>query len=241
MRLILILGITFLFCSKPALQPLGTPELEFERGVAYYNKGSYKEAMKSFEYLIFNFPGSGLIDDAQIYIARAQLKMKHYDQANLEAQFLIDNFPRSEHVEEAYLIKARALYATLPSSKRDQTQTEEAINTLEQFIEIYPNSKFLPEIRKILFHCRSRIAEKELKNGLFYKRRGDLGAALIYFRMIIARYPETPVAREARYNLARILEKRLRIDDARKHYQQLTDSLDVWGKKAKERLAEIEK
>jgi outer membrane protein assembly factor BamD len=167
--------------------------------------------------------------------------MKHYDQASLEAQFLIDNFPRSEYVEEAYIIKARSIAAILPASKRDQTRTEELIKHLERFIETYPKSEYLSEARKILYQGRVRIAEKELRNGLFYKRRGDLDAAVIYFRTVINRFPETPAAREARYNLAQIRERQLRLDDARKHYLQLADSLDEWGRRAKERLTEIEK
>ncbi len=220
---------------------MGTPELEFKRGKAYFDKKDYKRAIKSFESLIFNFPGSKLVDDAQLYVAKSHLLLKHYDQADLEAQFLIENFPRSEYVEEAYIIRARALYATLPSYKRDQSRTEETIKLLERFIEAYPSSKFLGEAREILYHCRSRVARKALTNGLFYKKRGDLDAAIIYFQLVIDRYPETPSAREARYNLARIMEKRLRIDEARRHYTELADSLDEWGKKAKERLERIEK
>ncbi|HIE06027.1 MAG TPA: outer membrane protein assembly factor BamD [bacterium (Candidatus Stahlbacteria)] len=241
MKRFLFLILLLIGCGGKSIRPMGTAEIEFSRGEAYFEKGDFKHAVQSFEFLIFNFPGSNLVDDAQLYIAKSQLAMKHYEQASLEAQFLIENFPRSELVEEAYIIRVRALFAALPPYRRDQSRTMETIKILEQFIENYPSSKFLDEAREILYKCRSRISQKLLKNGRFYKRRGDLDASVIYFNMILNRYPETVAAREAMYCLAEILEHKLRIEEARRHYSVLADSTDEWGMKAKKRLEEIGK
>ncbi len=229
-----------LSCSR-AVRPALDAQDEYLRAKDYFEKKEYSRAAEGFQRVIFTNPGSEYADDAQFFLAKCYFNQEDYLQAALEFEFLIRNFAHSPYQEESALLQAISFYERSPPYNRDQTLTKKAIELLEDFLRAYPNTKFESEARKSLLACREKLARKDLENGKLYLKTKEFAAADIYFRSVIDNYPETRWAREAKFYLGESFFRRKRYDEAKEFYNELIDDNDLWQKKAKERLSEIEK
>ena len=66
----------------------------------------------------------------------------------------------------------RNLYLASPDPRLDQTQTYEAINQLQLYLEYYPQSERAAEAQKIMFELQEKLAYKELLAVRLYYNLG---------------------------------------------------------------------
>jgi len=240
-KLFYLLPVCFMLmsCTRQVLAPL-EPDDEFERAMSLFDKKKYASATQAFERIIFYYPSSEYIDDAQYWLARTCFAEKNYSQSIIEFEYLINNFSNSEFLEEAYLYRAKSYLFETPSYDRDQTKLNQAINLFDDFLTRFPNSQHTNEVRELILTGRNRLAQKEVINGKLYIKLNKLEAALIYFNYVVETYPETKAASEAKYYTARVYEKKGEIEEALNLYEELRADSD-WQKKAAKRIEEIKK
>ena len=61
-----------------------------------------------------------------------------------EFETFVKAYPKSQKAAEAYFLMAFAHYKTSPNFSLDQTDTEEAIDKVQEFINRYPNDERMP-------------------------------------------------------------------------------------------------
>lgn len=216
------------------------PSDEFQRAMSLYQDGKYARAIESLERVLFNFPSSEYVDDAQYWLGRAHLELKAYDQAIVEFDYLIRHFSNSALLEDAFFFRARAYRLAAPDYDRDPSKLEQAIRLFDEFLTRFPNSKYTDDVKNEILNARDLLARKELENGKIYEKLNEPDAALLYYEYVIKNYPETESADEARYRKARLSEEKGRIDEALEMYRELIDD-EEWGELAARRVAELEK
>ncbi len=224
--------------ARETLVPL-EPVSEYERAMSLFDKKQYQKAAEAFERILFYYPSSEYVDDAQYWLSRAYLEMKDYDQAVIEFNYLIRNFPNSALVEQAHFYRAKANLLGAPSYEKDLSDLKRAIQLFDEFLTRYPNSEYTDEARKEILTARNLLAKKELENGKLYEKLKEPEAALLYYEYILNNYPETESAGEATYRRARILEKQGQIEEALELYKNLLED-ENWKKKAADRIADLE-
>ncbi len=213
-----------LFCAKKRIVEIRRPaDLVFQEGVEFLNQGRYKEAVKRFEEVISNYPGSGYLEDASFFLAEAYLRQKDFFSARDEFLFFMKNFPGSKYAEEASYKFAYASLAALPKIAKDQ----EEIFSVEEFIldfkERYPNSFYQPKMDSLLLEIRNRQAKKDFDNGLLYYKVGEIEAAKVYFEYIVEEFSETETAWEAKFFLGEIFFKNGERDKAKEIFEELLE------------------
>ena len=77
------------------------------------------------------------------------------------------------------------------SPQRDQTETREAIKEFETFVERYPNSSLMGEVREKLREARDRLASADYEVGLFYFRSRWYPGAIDRFKVLLSRTRST--------------------------------------------------
>ncbi|WP_185878288.1 outer membrane protein assembly factor BamD [Blattabacterium cuenoti] len=89
----------------------------------------------------------------------------------------------------------------------DQTKTRTAIDTLNQFIAKYPNSKKVQEIRNIIVKLIKKLEKKDyyIANTYFFMHKYK--AASIYFKDFIKKYPKSIYKEKALYKTCIITYK----------------------------------
>lgn len=235
----MIIGLLIIFysCSKQLLAPL-EPEDEFEWAMDFFNNKKYDLAIKSFEKIIFYHASTEFVDDAQFYLAKAYFEKKDYTQAITEFEYLIKNFPNTPFLEESFLLRAKAYFLKAPGYEKDQTETQEAISFLDDFLTRFPVSSFSDVARAVLLQARNRLAKKELENGRLYLKMKEYNSAILYFKYVIENYPETPSADESKFLLAQIYEKNGRKEEAIQLYKELLDN-NNWKHKAEAKIKKL--
>ncbi len=243
--LIAVVGLILALVGCAAGGPSGlvsNPRAQYDYAMEKFTAGHYSEAIKQFQRLLLGFPGLSYIDSAQYYYARSYQESGEYHLAVGEYKRVVNNFPSSDLVDDAqYMIGLCYFQAAPDNPGLDQTDTEDAIRYLKNFINDYPYSPRKAEAEQTLAEATERIVTKQLKNGKQYYKLGYLKAARIYFEDLVTSYPKSDLAPEALYLLARIDERQEKYTDARDKLNNLINAFpdSEYAGKAKERLPEL--
>jgi hypothetical protein len=90
---------------------------------------------------------------------------------------------------------------------QDQTHTELALKQFQSIEQRFPESDFAALAHEQIEICREMLARHEYLIGDFYYNRANYKASESRMAELMAFYPDTPIAPEALYHLARTLEK----------------------------------
>jgi tol-pal system protein YbgF len=82
----------------------------YEKTLASYHEGKYKEAIAGFEAFLKQHPSSELADNAQFWIGESYMSQKDYDKAIVAFQDVIEKYPDGNKVPNAMLKQALAFY-----------------------------------------------------------------------------------------------------------------------------------
>ena len=82
----------------------------YEKTLASYHDGKYKEAIAGFEAFLEQYPSSELADNAQFWIGESYMSQKDYDKAIVAFQDVIEKYPDGNKVPNALLKQALAFY-----------------------------------------------------------------------------------------------------------------------------------
>ncbi len=200
---------------------------QFNSAMKLYQKGHYEAAREGFKNVIYKFPMSEYVDDAQFYIAMSYMKQKNYESAINEFQFLIENYPYSDHIEEAVFRIAEAYYLKSLPPDRDQSDTRNAMQLAEQFLSQYPNSKFADDAREIIQKCRNKLALKMLVSVKTFINLEKYRSAEIYLDLFDRDYSDTDARWLAKYYRALLFSRTGKKDKAVDILQSLMQNRNV--------------
>jgi len=91
-------------------EPSKPDEDLYNKSLAIYRDGKFKEAMTGFERLIAQYPESRYAENAQFWIGECHMSMKQYEQAILAFQKVITDYPKGNKVPGATYRQAIAFY-----------------------------------------------------------------------------------------------------------------------------------
>ncbi len=194
---LLILIIVQFGCKSYNVKPNLTAEKRIELARVMFKNKDYVEAKTQYKILTLNNPGLQFIDEAQFFLGECHFNIKEYILAADEYSRLTRLYPKSSWVDDAYLKIALCNYKLSPKPALDQKYTKLAVFHFSAFIEDYPNSELVPEAERLLKICRTKLAEKEFKAGVLYRKLDINYAALVYFDSVLENYYDTKFARDA--------------------------------------------
>lgn len=192
----IIMISVFLSCTGNKTINVSTAEEEFHRAKQLLENKKYDKAIEAFKDVIYKYPGSGLMEDAQYWLAKAYFDKKDYEQAELEYKFLLRNFSNSRFAIKAEYELAITYLKQSPPYYLDQTPTKQALKSLEKFIAKHSGTELAKEAEKARIGCIDKLTRKELETAKLYKKMGKPDAALLYLDGIEERYPETTLLPE---------------------------------------------
>jgi outer membrane protein assembly factor BamD len=120
-----------------------------------------------------------------------------YDDAIDAATRFIQLHPGNKDVPYAYYLKAVSLYEQIGDVERDQGKTDEALTSLQDLIQRFPDTEYARDARLKVDLARDHLAGREMTIGRFYLRQGEYLAAINRFHMVIDKYQTTTHTPEA--------------------------------------------
>ena len=85
--------------------------------------------------------------------------------------------------------------------RRDQRQTEKAVEALEEIARRYPDTPYAADAKQKAKLGYDRLAAKEMDIGRYYVKQGDYLAGINRFKKVIIDYQQTTQTPEALYRL----------------------------------------
>jgi outer membrane protein assembly factor BamD len=199
----------------------------------YYQKKDYGKAGLLFEELIPIITGTKESELAQFYFAYTHYYQGDYVLSAFYFKKFYETFSRSEHAEEAMYMYAYSLYEDSPSYNLDQTNTYTAIESMQNFINTYPNSKYKEDVSKIIGQLRAKLERKAYENAELYSKTENYKAAVVAFENFQRNFPDSDYSERAAYlkllnayNLAKSStedKKQQRYRDTIEYYENFID------------------
>ena len=173
----------------------------YNKAVDDLQDGLNKTAAKEFDEVERQHPYSAWATKAQLMSAYAYYQGNDYDQAVMALERFIQLHPGSRDIAYAYYLKALCYYEQISDVKRDQSITQKAMDSLDEVIKRFPESRYARDARLKYDLTRDHLAGKEMTIGRYYERQGTYLAAINRFRRVIDGYQTTTHVPEALHRL----------------------------------------
>jgi len=225
--LVLWLAVNGLFqCASQKTKAVENYDLYFQKGQEAFNKKRWDKAIENFTLVVLNSPGGDLADDAQFYLGECYFNRKEYLLAISEYQRLTERYIYSPLAEDANYKIALSQFKEAPRYQRDQEYALSALQSFQDFIDTYPNSKYYPEAERKIGEIRSRLARKMYESGRLYRKLEQWESAIIYLDKTLELYYDTEWITKAKLEKAHCLIRLRQFDQ----YQQLLKEIKIQKK-----------
>lgn len=193
-----LLVVFFASCSEYQ-KALKTEDVavKFEMATKLYDAGKYNDAIRLIEQIAPAYRGKPQAEKLFYMFSMSYYNTKQYYLAAYQFESFVSGYPKSEKVEEAAYLGAKCFSKLSPVYSLDQTDTFKAIDKLQEFIDSYPSSTYLPEANKTLRELNEKIEKKVFENAKQYNTILDYKSAMVALDNFIADYPGTPFKEDA--------------------------------------------
>lgn len=182
--------------EKPA--PVVQPEAELARGMQLFRRGQFRKAQTVFQRLTFEFSVTQEeLAQARYYVAECNFQLGDFVQAASDFRRVADEFSTSPYASTALLRAGDANLRLWHRPELDPSYGEAALAIYQELAGRYPESDAAGRARLHVRKLENQFAEKAYKTGVFYMRRKAFDSAIIYFKDVIANYPNAQRAPEA--------------------------------------------
>lgn len=174
---------------------------KFELANNYFDLEKYSQSIALYEQVYQRFPKQSEGEISYFRIGKAYFLSKDYYMGGYFLGQFTARFPFSTKVEEATFLSAMCSVKQSPEKSLDQTDTELAINSLQQFIDRFPNSELIDSSNTIMDRLRFKLESKTFEAVKLYSRTMNYRAAVTASETFIADYPVSVYKEDAGYIL----------------------------------------
>lgn len=176
--------------------------LKYQEAVKYYDNKKFSKALILFDDLNQRYRGQAEAEDLLFYLAYSNYRLRDYSTARYHFGQFASSYPYSNRAEEARFMAAYCYYQEAPRYSLDQDYTLRALESLQLFINLYPESNRVEEAENLIAELRNRLEFKAYQNAKLYLDMGlmdDYRAAVIAFETALRDYPDSQYAEEIEF------------------------------------------
>ena len=206
-----LVGPFVLVALMAGCAPSGPKTVSLENFTAeeIYKRGEYEleaqtkpdDAIHYFSEVERLYPYSDWAKRALIMQAFSHHKAKEYEEARVAAQRFLDFYPADEDAAYALYLMALSYYDQIEAVGRDQGLTFQALQSMRDVIETYPDSDYARSAILKFELAFDHLAAKEMEIGRYYLKRGNYTAAINRFRTVVQDFQTTTHTAEALHRL----------------------------------------
>jgi outer membrane protein assembly factor BamD len=209
LRIVVLIALTGAAgCSRGfKLSRYTSNEALFQAAREQFDRRKWDNAVSAFEKLTFDLPARDtLLPLAHWYLARSYVGR---DENLLAAQAFnrfAESFATDSLADNAMFEAGQAYQRLWRRPTLDANYGEQAISTYQSLLGLYPESELREETTREINRLQEWFATKDYESGLYYYRRRAFDSAIIYFKDVVANFPQTAKSREAYLRLAESYE-----------------------------------
>ncbi|NPB06383.1 MAG: outer membrane protein assembly factor BamD [Aquificae bacterium] len=187
-----LLTVTLACSPKPEERRKSYAREFYAEALKNYREGDYGDALANFEkalaYVEHLTPEE--IRKAKYLLVKSAYLDKDYVNAAVYAEDFLATYPGGKEAEEVFFILIDSLVKVAPDPYRDQTYTVKAIKKAEEFLRLYPDSRYAPKVREIVEEAKRKLALHEYYVARFYEEYGYPYNAAVRYREVLLNFPE---------------------------------------------------
>jgi outer membrane protein assembly factor BamD len=212
--------------------PAGTLEPDkflFDKGTAALNAKKWLTAREYFKNVVETYTGSVYRPDAKLGIGDTYLGEGSSEALVLginEFREFLTFYPTNRRADYAQYKMGMGHFRQMRAAQRDQTETRETIKELQTFVDRYPNSSLMPEVKSKLREARDRLDEADYLVGYFYFRQRWYPGAIDRFTAVLKSDAEYTGRDAVYFNLAESYVKIKRQAQALPYYERLVEEFE---------------
>lgn len=165
--------------------------LKFAKANEFYEQKKWMKANQLYEGLIPAFRGTKNYEELYYRFCYTFYNMGDYLSASYQFKNFTDFFPKSTRSDETEFMYALCLYKMTQKPSLDQTTTIKAMEVLQMYINLHPNSPRLTEANRYIDDCRAKLEKKDADAAKLYYDISYYKAAVTAFKSLIFAYPES--------------------------------------------------
>jgi outer membrane protein assembly factor BamD len=178
-----------------------TAKQNYDKGLVELKDENYQEATRYFSFVRQKFPFSKYAVLAELALADTQFERGNYQEGIDAFKNFLRLHPTHERVEDGYVAYKICecyvrempddFFLLPPAYEKDQTAVRDALRELADFIDKYPDSKYMAEARKSRREVLRRLIEHEVYVARFYLDRDHPLSAILRLETALKMYPDS--------------------------------------------------
>lgn len=180
------------------------PETLIVQGMDAYDVGDYGAAIKSFNAILDEHPFSAQAILAELKVADAHYYNKQYPEAKTLYKEFEERHPTNEAIPYIIFQMGMSDLARSDRIDRDVSGPQDAIKAFTRLIQAYPQSPYSKEARGRIKEAKEFIANHEYFVADFYVRGEKYSEAQHRLKYLLAMYPDSSVAPQAKAMLEKL-------------------------------------
>jgi len=173
--------------------------VKYEASLSYFAKKDYYRASILLEQIMPIIRGLPEAEKAQFNLAYCQYYQKLYLLASEHFRSFYETYGRSAQAEEARFMYAYSLFKSSPGPNLDQTESIEAMNAMQEFLNRYPQSRYRDQALEVINTIQLRLEEKGFANARQYLKLRYYKAAIVALENFIKNFPDSRYVEEAHF------------------------------------------
>ena len=231
-RMLLCLGLVAVIlaaCETPE-KLMKSQDIKHQEEVAtmWYNKKEYSKCIPVFEELMGLMRGQKSTENIYYMYCMANYRQGDYMIAAYHFKNFATTYPLSEHSEECYFMSAMSNERLSPKYELDQTYTTKAIDALQTFINLYPDSKRIDSANRVMTTLRKKLEKKALSNAELYYKTENYKAAAVSFENLLVQYPDIDNSERILYMVVKSYNKYAENSVATKRVDRYHSVIDAY-------------
>ncbi len=172
---------------------------KYKQAEVYYNNGEYRKANRLFEQIIPKYRGKPQAQRIIFFFAESYFQTKSYYLAAYQYENFTKSYPKSDRVQEATFKAAKSYYFQSPRHSLDQEDTFTALEKLQVFLNLYPESEYADEANQMIAELQEKLEKKDFEIAKQYYTIRDYKAAIKANENFVSGFPGTKFREESLY------------------------------------------
>jgi outer membrane protein assembly factor BamD len=188
-------------------------KLLLERGNAALKERQWTRARQYFSELLESYPQSALRAEAKLGVGDSYREFLAF-------------YPTNPRADYAQMQLGMVHFNQMLAPQRDQTETKEAVREFETFVQRYPKSPHINQVRQRLREAKDRLSDADVAVGNTYLAIRHYAGAEPRYREVLKNDPEYTRRDTVYFRLAETLERSNRKAEALPYYERLLEEYE---------------
>jgi outer membrane protein assembly factor BamD len=194
------LGFILMGCGDYA-KILKSPDndLKFKAAKTYYDNTKFDKALPLFEDVLAAWKGQDKAEEVYYYYCFTQYGMGNLPAASFHFKNFTESYFTSKHLQICAFMRAHCEYEMVMPTELDQSQTHVALQELQLFVNLHPDSEYVDSCNTLMDNLRQRLITKDFRKAMLYYNMEKYRSAIKSFDNLRKDYPDVNNSDEVDY------------------------------------------